>query len=152
MDFFREFIWNTDHYAYHITNTDAMKNICKEGLKPSVGKRSLKAGDNIKGIFFFDGLIFMNEWIDFLYEDKNILELELLRFNIKKLKWTIHNSNEFYITNDVNQKEIEYLRLFDKDTNAFLPLNTEYYLTTTDERITWNKLNNYKPLIKSIKK
>ena len=47
-----EFIWRKDHYAFHITNTDAMVNICKQGLKPLSGERSKLVDDDIKDIFF----------------------------------------------------------------------------------------------------
>lgn len=116
------FIWREDHYSYHITNTEAMEGICKNGLKPLVGDRSKSIGDNIKGIFFFDSLYLINDWIERLYKDKDI---------------------------KVAQDKIEYLRLYDKETDTFLPLNFEYYLNDSDNRIMWNSLRDYKPLVKS---
>ena len=145
------FIWREDHYSYHITNTEAMKGICKNGLKPLVGDRSMSVGDNIKGIFFFDSLYSINDWIERLYKDKDIYELELLRFNIKQRKWNMRRCYEyveFYLLNKVAQDKIEYLRLYDK-SDTFLPLNFENYLNDSDNRIMWNSLCDYKPLVKS---
>ncbi len=138
-----EFIWKTDHYAYHITNTDAMRHICNEGLKPLCGERSKSVNDDIKGIFFFENLYMINDWIDALYKNKNIYELELLRFNLKNRKWLMRNIDEYYLTNKVQPNKIEYLRLCDKEQNNYLPLDTD-----KEAVIEWNKLSNYKSLKK----
>ena len=144
----KEFIWKTDHYGYHITNIDAMKNICVEGLKPLCGERSKLADDNFNGIFFFDNLYNLNEWIDVLYKNKNIYELELLRFNIKQRKWIIKNPDEFYLIHKVNKEKIEYLRFYDEENDIYLPLNIENYSSDNDVKVTWNSLDNYKILKK----
>ena len=139
-----DFIWRKDHYAYHLTNIESMNNICIKGLKPVNGERSKSKNDEINGIYFFDYLGSVNDWIDLLYKDKNIYELELLRFNLKNRKWILKNENEFYLTNKVKPEKIEYLRILDKEKNIYLPLN---FLDDNKELI-WYKLDDYKPLIK----
>ena len=138
-----EFIWRIDHYAYYLTNIEAMRYICSEGLKPICGERSKSVNDDIKGIFFFENLYMINDWIDALYKNKNIYELELLRFNLKNRKWLMRNIDEYYLTNKVQPNKIEYLRLCDKEQNIYLPLDTD-----KEAVIEWNKLSNYKSLKK----
>ena len=141
-----KFIWKIDYYAYHITNTEAMKSICREGLKPSVGERSKLSGDNISGIFFFNNLYFVNDWIEKLYKDKNICELELLRFNLKELNWIIRNPNEFYLNCNIMDDKIEYLRIYNKKYDTFLPINKLYLLG--ENELLWKNLKEYKPLFR----
>ena len=143
-----EFIWRQNHDAFHITNTEAMMRICMNGLIPMCGERSRSVGDDTKGIFFFDCLGSVSNWIDLLYRDRDIYELELLRFNLKGRKWFIHNSDEFYLTNKVLPNRIEYLRIYDVENNIYLPLNFIDYID--DKKIlVWNGLEEYEPLIKS---
>lgn len=145
MNTLNNFIWEVDHYAYHITNTTAMRNICIEGLLPSLGERSKLAGDSINGIFFFNNICFINDWIEKLYKEKNIYELELLRFNLKGLRWIIRNSNEFYLLDKVNREEIEYLRIYNRIYETLLPLDS---ICLNNNQMLWNNLKNYKPLLK----
>ena len=142
-----EFIWRTDHYAFHLTNDNSMKKICVEGLKPLCGERSQSVNDNFNGIFFFDNIESVSRWIDVLYENKDIYELELLRFNLKNRKWIKKNDDEFYLIHKVLPKKIEYLRLYDNEKNVFLPLNS---IDSIDKQkiLTWNSLEYYKPLKK----
>lgn len=144
----KEFIWRKDHYAFHITNIEAMENICIYGLKPLCGKRSISVGDDIKGIFFFDDLYSVLEWIDALYKNKNIYELELLRFNLKNRKWIKYDADEFYLPNKVLRERIEYLRIYNIERNIYLPLNYVHELNEKNVLI-WNSLDSYKPLIKT---
>ena len=81
------FIWRKDHYAYHVTNVNAMKSICQYGLKPLCGERSRSVGDSIKGIYFTDYFYSVLEWIDLLYKDVSVYDLEVLRFNLRNRKW-----------------------------------------------------------------
>lgn len=143
-----EFIWREDHYAFHITNVDAMVNICKLGLKPLCGERSMSVGDTTKGIFFFDYLFSASDWIERLYEKKDIYELELLKFNLKNRKWIKRNNDEFYLPNKVFPEKIDYLRIYDIKEGIYLPLN---FIDKVDEKrivIVWNSLENYRPLVK----
>lgn len=142
-----EFIWRQDHYAYHLTNTNDIKNIRNVGLKPLCGKRSLSIGDNIKGIFFFDYLGSTIDWIDALYPNTKIYELELLRFNLKNRKWIKHNENEFYLIHNVHPDKIDYLRIHDIENNIVLPLS---YIIQNNIELEWNNLNEYKPLARKI--
>ena len=143
-----EFIWRKDHHVFHITNMEAMGNICKQGLKPQCGERSKSIGDETKGIFFFDYLGSACDWIDVLYKNKNIYELELLRFNLKNRKWIKHNNDEFYLLNKVFPEAIEYLRIYDTEKNVYLPLN---FVDDINEKciLIWNSLSDYKPLAKT---
>ena len=142
-----EFIWREDHYAYHLTNIESMNKICIQGLKPLNGERSKSINDDTNGIYFFDYLGSVYNWIEMLYKNKNIYELELLRFNLKNRKWILKNENEFYLTNKVKPEKIEYLRILDKEKNIYLPLK---FLDENKELI-WYELDNYKPLIKTKK-
>lgn len=142
-----EFIWRKDHPAFHITNTDSMMSICTKGLRPLCGERSKLVEDNVKGIYFFDYLGSASNWIDALYNDRDIYELELLRFNLKNRKWIKKNCDEFYLPNKIIPKGIEYLRIYDTEQNVYLPLNFIDYI---DEKriLVWNSLDEYKPLVK----
>lgn len=142
-----EFIWRKDHHVFHITNMEAMENICKYGLKPLCGERSKSVGDDIKGIFFFDSIRSVSDWIDALYKNRDICELELLRFNLKHRKWIKKNNSEFYLPNKVLPERIEYLRLYDTEKNIYLPLN---FVGASNEKsvLIWNSLDDYKPLVK----
>ena len=149
----KEFIWKKDHYVFHITNTDAMASICSQGLIPLCGERSKSVNDNTKGIFFFDALSSVSDWVNTLYETKDIYELELLRFNIKNRSWKIQSNdpyglNEFYLIRKVLPEKIEYLRIYDTEKNMYLPLNyvDDYKV---NKNLVWNSLDHYNPLIKS---
>lgn len=145
-----EFIWRSDHYAFHLTNKKAIGSISKQGLKPLCGKRSKSVGDDTKGIYFFDCLGSVTDWIEALYENKNIEELELLRFNLKNRKWLKRNDNEFYLLNKVLPEKIEYLRIYDPEKEMYLPLNNlDYYYPDKKLLLTWNSLDTYKSLKKS---
>ena len=143
----KEFIWQTDHDAFHITTTDNMEKICKEGLLPLCGERSKSVGDNIEGIFFFDYLGSAPDWMDALYEDKDVNELELLKFNLKHRKWLKQNCNEFYLTDRVAPQEIQYLRIYDKAKKMYLPLNLVDSIEAP-ATLRWKHLDKYKPLAK----
>lgn len=49
----KEFIWQQDHSAYHITTKENMKKIKEQGLTPKLGERSKSVGDTEKAIYFF---------------------------------------------------------------------------------------------------
>jgi hypothetical protein len=146
-----EFIWKTDQYGYHITSVESMKGICTKGLIPSLGERSKSVGETEKGIFFIYNLYEMHEWINTLYKERNIQELELLRFNLKNRKWhmrvgySINDLQEFYLVNKVLPERIQYARVFNSN-------NEELTLDTNDKNIniTWNNLKDYKPLVKKM--
>ena len=141
------FILREDHYAYHVTNVNAMKSICQYGLKPLCGERSRSVGDSIKGIYFTDYFFSIFEWIDLLYKDVSVYDLEVLRFNLRYRKWKIKNENEFYLLNKVSPIGISYLRIYDNTINEYLPLNCLEKLDSQKELI-WNGLNEYSPLVK----
>ena len=144
-----EFIWKRDHYAFHLTNKKAIDDISRQGLKPLCGERSKSVGDDTKGIYFFDCLGSVTNWIEALYENKNIEELELLRFNLKNRKWLMNNCNEFYLLNKVSPEKIEYLRIYDPEKEIYLPLNNlDYYYLDKKLLLKWNSLDNYKSLKK----
>ena len=146
-----EFIWKEDHYVYHITNADAMEVICQEGLKPLCGDRSKSVGEDIKGIFFFDGLPSTNEWIEMLYENANVEELELLRFNLKGRKWIMHNGEDFYLTEGIPTNKIEYVRVFDTKNRFYTTIDNLDYDYASQYLLIWRDLEDYK-LFKKNKK
>lgn len=146
----KEFIWRKDHTAYHLTNKDSMKSICCQGLKPLCGERSKSVGDNTKGVFFFDLLESVSNWIDWLYKNRDVSELELLRFNIKNRKWFKQDDCEFYLTHKVLPERIEYLRIYDPDNGSFLPLSA-IEDTHKKKELVWKGLTSYKPLLEDDK-
>ena len=92
----------------------------------------------------------MSDWIEVLYETKDIYELELLKFNLKNRKWIKQNNDEFYLPNKILPGRIEYLRIYDTEKRIYLPLN---FIDSVDEKriIVWNSLDDYKPLVKNKK-
>lgn len=106
----KEFIWYEDHFVYHITPKENMGSIIKYGLVPSLGERSLSKGDINKAIYFFDNINNFEMWAELLYPNLDISDLKLLRFNLKRRKWYIHNGAEdFYLLNKVLPQKIQYL-------------------------------------------
>ena len=143
----KEFIWQTNHDAFHVTTTDNMQKICKEGLLPLCGERSKSVGDDIEGIFFFDYLGSAPDWIDALYEGKDIREIELLKFNLKHREWLKQNCDEFYLTNRVAPQDIQYLRIYDRVKKIYLPLSLVDSVGA-NAVLRWKHLDTYKPLAK----
>ena len=141
-------ICTTDTYVYHLTNVTAMMDIKKEGLKPMVGDRSKSVGDNIEGIFYFYNLEDMNSWLNAIYDTSNKYGVELLRFNIKGLRYHVHEMDidglyiDHYISEAIPRDKIEYARLYDSKTRLLQPLNTK--LSTSI--VTWSPLKRYKPI------
>lgn len=110
MVFDKEFIWYEDHFVYHITTKENIESIIKHGLIPSLGERSLSKMDINKAIYFFDNINNFQMWAELLYPNIDIKNLELLRFNLKRRKWYIHNGGEdFYLLNKVPPQKIQYL-------------------------------------------
>ena len=138
----REFIWYQDHFVYHITEKQNIESIIKYGLIPSTGDRSLLAGDTFKAVFFFDNLYNIEEWMNFLYKNKDKDSLEVLRFNIKKLKGFIHNDgNEFYIQDIIPIDKIDYLKLYNND--KVVSFNDMINENIHKLNYRWNKLKEY---------
>jgi len=130
MVFDSEFIWYQDKYVFHITNKENIKSIKEKGLVPKIGERSKQVGDTVKGIYFFDNIYNLYEWIECLYKNKDITSLALLRFNLKRRKWFIHNNCEdFYIIHKVSPDKIEYLENLDG--------------RVYEKELIWKKLNSY---------
>ena len=119
MFFDKEFIWYNDHYVYHITKSENVENITKKGLVPFCGERSISVGDTRKAIYFFDYIYSAEEWAYRLYEDN--IELELLKFNLKRRKWYMVNQEigDFYITSPILPENIEILKRITEDNNIF---------------------------------
>ena len=140
----KPFVWRKDHFAYHLTSSDYMKMICSQGLKPLCGERSQSVGDDTKGVFFFDCLESVLDWIDYLYKDRNVEELELLRFNLKNRKWVKQNDCEFYLPHKVLPERVEYLRIYDQETSSLSPLSSIGDYNKRKELI-WKGLKDYKP-------
>lgn len=121
----KEFIWMTDHYVCHITEEKNMFGIMEKGLLPLNGERCSFVLDNRKGVFCLDGVHNVQYWANALYETFDLDTLKLLRFNLKRRKWYIDNSNEFalgfYLPNKVLPERIDYLQMKDKNGDI-LPL------------------------------
>lgn len=143
MIFDKEFIWYKDHYAYHLTDKMNMENIINDGLIPKCGDRSKSVGDTRKAIYFFDSLYSIVDWIDKLYENKDIYKLELLRFNLKRRRWYSQNREigDFYLPYAVPREKLEYLRIID--------INGQYMFLNENldnMKLQWEPLSNYKSL------
>lgn len=142
MIFNQELICYQDHYAYHITEKNNIESIIKYGLLPSFGDRSKLAGDKFKAVFFFDNLYNIEEWMNFLYKSKDKDSLEVLRFNIKKLKWFIHNSGEeFYTQSQIPVEKIDYLKIY--NNNKLITFNDMINENIYNLDYRWNKLKEY---------
>lgn len=138
----QEFVWHQDHFVYHITEKQNIESIIKYGLIPTIGNRSLLAGDKFKAIFFFDKLYNLEDWMDFLYKNKDKNSLEVLRFNIKRLKGFIHNGGEeFYIKNHIPAEKIDYLKLYNEE--RLITFNEMMDKNVYDLDYRWNKLKEY---------
>lgn len=138
-----EFIWYQDHFVYHITKKDNIDSILKFGLIPSLGERSILAKDQFKAVFFFDNLYNIENWMNFLYKNKDKDSLEVLRFNIKKLKWFIHNGGEeFYIKQKVPIENIDYLELYNNNSDI-ISFNNLYKEDIYNLDYRWSKLKEY---------
>ena len=118
MVYINDFIWREDHMAYHITTVDNMNGICDKGLLPLCGERSKSVGDDSIGIHFSDSLTsIIEDWMDMLYENKDKNSLEVLRFNLKGLKWKTNYMGDYYVPGDwylvdrLLPEYIEYLRI-----------------------------------------
>lgn len=133
----KELVWLQDHFVYHITEKNNMDNIMRYGLLPSLGDRSILAGDNFKAVFFFDKLYNLDNWINFLYQCRDKSSLEVLRFNIKQIRCFSHNDGEEFYTKQIIPVEmIDYLEVSKKDCGLInLPnQNVDY---------RWCKLKEY---------
>lgn len=146
MIFDKEFIWYEDHYVYHIATVDNIESIIKNGLVPKCGLRSKSVEDNKKAIYFFDSLYSIDNWIDELYKNKSIKELELLRFNLKRRKWFFKDAEigDFYLTRPINNTNIDYLRIYDNNGKP-LSLNSDYIFDK--DKLVWDNIKKYKSLI-----
>ncbi len=142
MVFDKEFIWRKDHFAYHITKKENMESIIEKGLIPQIGDRSKSVGDDIKAVYFIDDLSRLDEWIEALYKDEELKDLEILKFNLKNRKWYIKflDDGEFYTPNIILPNKIEFLRLYDEINECYMPLsfNIEMYVQE------WEPIYKYK--------
>ena len=120
MYFDKEFVWYEDHFAYHITEKSNIENIKEKGLIPLCQERSLSVNDSKKAIYFFDYVYSAEEWAYWLYKNK-VVELELLKFNLKRRKWYKKDVQigDFYITKPVLPEKLEILERVDEEGNEF---------------------------------
>lgn len=135
------FIWNKDHYAYHITERINIKSIIENGLIPNIGERSRQVSDFEEAIFFFDNINNVEIWMDKLYPETNKNILEVLRFNIKGRKWySNHDGEDFYLKRRVETDKLEILRIYDEN-NIIVPFDDLIYVDNLNYR--WYKLREY---------
>ena len=143
MVFTDEFIWHTDHFVYHITEKSSIESILKTGLIPMVGARSNDAGDTEKAVYFFDNLYNLESWMNYLYKNKDKDSLEVLRFNLKRLKWYIHNGGkEFYLKNMIPLEKLQYLILCDEN-NILIPYSKLSIYNPYELKYNWIPLSQY---------
>lgn len=148
MLYINDFIWKEDHMAYHVTTTDNMRSICEKGLLPLRGERSKSVGDDSVGIHFNDSLTsIIEDWMNMLYEDKDRNTLEVLRFNLKGLKWVTscmgdyHVPGDWYLVEKVLPEYIEYLRINNEGKlEHATSMNDLYY---EEENRIWLPIKQY---------
>lgn len=106
-----------NRFVYHLTREERIQQIKKQGLKPQNGERCQKIGDTNKGVYFFDSLGYLYDWIEELYP-QICEELYLLRFNIKNRKWYIQDATigDYYLKTPVRKESLQYITLSDIET------------------------------------
>lgn len=126
-----EFIWKTDHFVCHITEEKNIASIIEKGLIPMNGKRCRSVMDNRTGVFCLDGLHNVETWAEVLYEQYELETLKLLRFNLKRRKWYLDNSNDLalgiYLPYKVLPEKISYLDIKNKN-GEILPITKLFNL------------------------
>lgn len=142
------FIFHQNHYAYHIAHNNNMDEIINKGLLPNCGLRSRLAGDSRKAVYFFDSLYSVNDWIDRLYNNKDVENLELLRFNLKGLKWYIQNQliSDFYLLNPIEKQKLSYLRIINQNGELcnLSHIDKTLYDKECQSKLFWHEVKNYK--------
>lgn len=141
MVFNNQFIINEDHFGYHITTIDNILNIKEKGLIPSCGERSILSGDTRNAIYFSDCFESVEYWIDRLYKNKDKKSLELLKFNLKSIEWFSQNNeiSDYYLLQSIPADKIEFLRIFDENTNNVVLLDKIDY----QKKLIWVPLSKY---------
>lgn len=143
MIFKEECICYRNCYGYHITEEQNMRSIKELGLKPLCGPRSESVGDIRKAIYFFlpETHYSIYDWINLLYQNKDIQNLKLLRFNLmrRKLYEQCAPIGDFFVLRPISPEKIEYATILDfHDTS--LPLNSD---PTKIKKVTWNPISKY---------
>lgn len=121
-----------------------MTEIKENGLIPKLEEGKLSTNNRIKTIHYFDSLYLVDKWIQKLYEEQDLDDLELLKFNIKDKKGYIYSSNDFYTLHEIDKQGISYLTIYNKQ-GIILPLNliTEALYFPNDYILMWNNIEKY---------
>lgn len=170
----KEFIWYEDHFVLHITKEEKMIRIMEKGLLPLNGERCSQIGDEWKGVFCLDALSSVEDWATELYERHELETLKLLRFNLKRRKWYIDNSNDLafgmYLPYKVLPEKISYLdikdekgrslpltKLFDLDllylyemNKTFIGIENNQDIFVDNYIMSWQPISQYKNKIKTL--
>ena len=127
-----------------------MQEVIKRGLIPQNRDRCQSVLDSNTGVYFFDSLYSVDDWIDKLYQSKDKENLELLRFDLLNRKWKIQNQviGDFYLTRKVNPNGITYLRMLDKKDQFVSLSSINGLLYDGSLQAIWEPLSSYKPLSK----
>ena len=166
----KEFIWYEDHFVCHITEEKNMLGIMEKGLIPQTGERCQYAMDKRKGVFCLDGIHHVEDWARKLYEEYELETLRLLRFNLKRRKWYLDNSNDsalgmylprkvlpekisFLDIRNINGEELSFTKLFDIDLlynvdSSFNGLENEKQVSVDDCSLCWHPIEEYKKIKK----
>ncbi len=124
--------------------------------------------DDRKGVFCLDGIHHVEDWACALYEQYELETLKLLRFNLKRRKWYLDNSNDlalgFYLPYKVMPEKISYLdirdsedeeltftKLFDLDfldkiNDSFNSMDNDKQLLVDDCSLSWKPIQEYKKI------
>ena len=122
--------------------------ICENGLLPLRGERSRSVGDDSVGIHFDDSLTtIIEDWMDMLYQDRDRNTLEVLRFNLKGLKWSTCYMGDYYVPGDWYLVErllpeyIEYLRICNNGKLEHATSKNDLYYE--EENRIWLPIKSY---------
>jgi len=121
MDNNNSIYFKENQYGYHITTKDNIDSISKVGLIPSIGKRSLSINEKNKAIFFCRFLIELDNWINDLYPNYNLNELELLRFSLggKEAFYKDFFIGDYYLLDTISPNELEILNRISSNGETF---------------------------------
>ena len=147
----KEFIWYSDHFVFHITEEKNMLSIMENGLLPLNGDRCKSIMDERQGVFCLDGLYNVENWAEILYGKSDLETLKLLRFNLKRRKWYMDNSNPnafgMYLPYKVLSNKLDYLKMIDSNGEnlPFTKLFDLDFIYKIDE--SFNNIENNKEII-----
>lgn len=104
--------------GYHITKKSKLYSIQKNGLQPSIGRRSFSVNENMDLLYFSPKLSSMLTWKEQLYKDQPFDELAILTFDLDGLQYESRydSSGDFFLETAVSPDKIRLLQIIKKGT------------------------------------